>query len=170
LRRRGTGVICGHAQHPEEPRFRRIFAAQVVALLGTGLLTDGLGLLAYDLAGAAAGMVLGTAYTVKMVAYVGLSPVAQAVVQRLPRKAVLIGADLVRAGVALCLPFVTDLWQVYALIFVLQAASATFTPAFQETIPDILIDEGDYTPRQSHEQRPHCSASTASSRYGPAIC
>jgi MFS family permease len=125
--------------------FARLFAAQVVALLGTGLLTVGLGLLAYDLAGAAAGLVLGVAYTVKMVAYVGLSPVAQAVVQRLPRKAVLIGADLVRAGVALCLPFVTDLWQVYALIFVLQAASATFTPAFQAVIPDILTDEGDYT-------------------------
>ncbi|MBE0453918.1 MAG: MFS transporter [Roseovarius sp.] len=125
--------------------FARLFAAQVVALLGTGLLTVGLGLLAYDLAGAAAGLVLGVAYTVKMVAYVGLSPVAQALVQRLPRKAVLIAADLIRAGVALCLPFVTDLWQVYALIFVLQAASATFTPAFQAVIPDILTDEGDYT-------------------------
>jgi MFS family permease len=125
--------------------FARLFAAQVVALLGAGLLSVGLGLLAYDLAGAAAGMVLGTAYTVKMVAYVGLSPIAQAVVQRLPRKAVLIGADLIRAGVALCLPFVTDLWQVYALIFVLQAASATFTPAFQAVIPDILTDERDYT-------------------------
>ncbi len=125
--------------------FVRLFAAQVVALLGTGLLTVGLGLLAYDMAGAAAGLVLGVAYTVKMVAYVGLSPVAQAVVQRLPRKAVLIAADLIRAGVALCLPFVTDLWQVYVLIFVLQAASATFTPAFQAVIPDILTDEGDYT-------------------------
>jgi hypothetical protein len=39
-----------------------------VALLGTGLLTVGLGLLAYDLAGARAGVVLGTAYTIKMVA------------------------------------------------------------------------------------------------------
>ncbi|MBC7131589.1 MAG: MFS transporter [Roseovarius sp.] len=125
--------------------FARLFAAQVVALLGTGLLTVGLGLLAYDLAGAQAGLVLGIAFTVKMVAYVCLSPVAQALVQRSPRKAVLIGADLLRAGVALCLPFVTDLWQVYTLIFVLQAASATFTPAFQAVIPDILTDEGDYT-------------------------
>ncbi|HAW47804.1 MAG TPA: MFS transporter, partial [Roseovarius sp.] len=67
----------------------RLFAAQVVALIGTGLLTVALGLLAYDLAGAQAGLVLSTAYTIKMVAYVGLSPVAQALVQRLPRKAVL---------------------------------------------------------------------------------
>ncbi|GAW33068.1 major Facilitator Superfamily protein [Roseovarius sp. A-2] len=125
--------------------YARLFAAQVVALVGTGLLTVALGLLAYDFAGDRAGLVLGTAYTIKMVAYVGLSPVAQVVVQRLPRKAVLIGADLIRAGVALCLPFVSDLWQVYGLIFVLQAASATFTPAYQAVLPDVLPEERDYT-------------------------
>jgi hypothetical protein len=31
------------------------------------------------------------------------------------------------------------------LIFLLQAASAGFTPTFQATIPDILPDEKDYT-------------------------
>lgn len=50
-----------------------------------------------------------------------------------------------RAAVALCLPFVTEVWQIYLLIFVLQAASAGFTPTFQATIPDILPDEEDYT-------------------------
>ena len=64
---------------------------------------------------------------------------------RLPRKALLIGADLIRAAVALCLPFIDAIWQVYLLIFILQAASATFTPAFQATIPDILDDEAEYT-------------------------
>ena len=127
------------------PTFRALFSAQVIALVGTGLLTVGLGLLAYDLAGERAGVVLGMALTLKMVAYVGLSPVAQAVATRLPRKAVLVGADVVRALVALCLPFVSEVWQIYALIFVLQSASATFTPAFQATIPDVLPDEGDYT-------------------------
>jgi MFS family permease len=36
-------------------------------------------------------------------------------------------------------------WQVYVLIFVLQAASAAFTPTFQATIPDLLPEENDYT-------------------------
>lgn len=125
--------------------FRRLFAAQVVALMGTGLLTVALGLLAFDLAGDAAGAVLGTAYTIKMIAYVGLSPIAGAIAARLPRKQVLIGMDLVRAAVALCLPFVDAIWQIYVLIFLLQSASATFTPAFQAVIPDILTNEGDYT-------------------------
>ncbi|MCP3972402.1 MAG: MFS transporter [Rhodobacteraceae bacterium] len=125
--------------------YRRLFVAQIVALLGTGLLTIALGLTAYDLAGDKAGQVLGLALTIKMVAYVGLSPVAAALVARLDRRAVLIGADLLRAGAALCLPFIDAAWQIYALIFVLQAASATFTPTFQAAIPDVLPDEADYT-------------------------
>ncbi|WP_343079028.1 MFS transporter [Ostreiculturibacter nitratireducens] len=125
--------------------YARLFLAQVVALLGTGLLTVALGLLAYAIAGERAGAVLGTALAIKMVAYVALAPISQAAAARLPRKAVLVGADLVRAAVAMCLPFVDEVWQVYALIFVLQAASATFTPAFQATIPDILPREEDYT-------------------------
>jgi hypothetical protein len=40
---------------------------------------------------------------------------------------------------------VTQIWQVYVLIFVLQSASAAFTPTFQATIPDVLPDEHDYT-------------------------
>ncbi|WP_046470272.1 MFS transporter [Allosalinactinospora lopnorensis] len=125
--------------------YRHLFAAQLVALVGTGLATVALGLLAYDIAGASAGAVLGAAMTIKMVAYVGVSPLVGAVADRLPRRAFLVSTDLLRAGVALCLPFVDSVWQVYVLIFLLQAASASFTPTFQATIPDVLPDERDYT-------------------------
>ena len=125
--------------------FRHLFAAQLVALFGTGLATVALGLLAWQLAGADAGLVLGTALAIKMIAYVTLAPVAAALAERLPRRAFLVALDLIRAGVVLFLPFVTEVWQVYVLIFVLQAASAGFTPAFQATIPDVLPDERDYT-------------------------
>jgi len=125
--------------------YRHLFAAQVVALLGTGLATVALGLLAFDLAGYNAAMVLGTVFTIKMVAYVGIAPIAGAFANRVPRRAFLVALDLVRAGVALCLPFITEIWQVYVLIFVLQSASAAFTPTFQATIPDVLPDEARYT-------------------------
>ncbi|MFF0815392.1 MFS transporter [Rhodococcus sp. NPDC003318] len=125
--------------------FRRLFAAQIVALVGTGLLTVALGLLAYDLAGRDAGAVLGTALAIKMVAYVAVAPVITAVTDRVPRKVLLVSADAIRASVALALPLIGHVWQIYVLIFVLQAASATFTPTFQSVIPSILEDEGDYT-------------------------
>lgn len=127
------------------PTFRHLFAAQLVALLGTGLATVALGLLAWRLAGDNAGAVLGTALAIKMVAYVTLAPVAAAIAERLPRRAFLVALDLIRAGVIACLPFVDQVWQVYVLIFALQAASAGFTPAFQAVIPDVLKDEEDYT-------------------------
>ena len=127
------------------PTYARLFIAQVIALIGTGLLTVALGLLAFDIAGSDAGVVMGLAMTIKMVAYVAVSPIMTAVVARLPRKLVLIGADLIRAGIAMTLPFVTEAWQVYLLIFVLQSASATFTPTFQAIIPSVLPDEGEYT-------------------------
>lgn len=127
------------------PAYRTLFTAQVVALLGTGLLTVALGLLAFELAGAQAGAVLGTALTIKMVAYVGVAPLMAALVERIPRKGVLIGADLVRAAIALGLPFIDQVWQIYVLVFVLQSASATFTPAFQALIPVVLPEERDYT-------------------------
>lgn len=127
------------------PTFRHMFAAQLVALVGTGLATVALGLLAWDLAGEDAGAVLGTALAIKMVAYVTLAPIAAAVAERLPRRAFLVALDLIRAGVIAFLPFVDQVWQVYVLIFALQAASAGFTPAFQAVIPGVLKDEGNYT-------------------------
>ncbi|MHA0319767.1 MFS transporter [Sphingomonas melonis] len=122
-----------------------MFLAQIIALVGTGLATVALGLLAYDIAGGSAGAVLGTALAIKMVAYIGVAPIAGAFANRVPRRALLVGMDAIRAGVAICLPFVNQVWQVYILIFVLQSASAAFTPTFQATIPDVLPEERDYT-------------------------
>lgn len=125
--------------------YRHLFFAQVVALLGTGLATVALSLLAFDLAGGEAGQVLGTAMAIKMVAYVSIAPLASALAQNIPRRVLLVSLDLVRAATALALPFVTEIWQVYVVIAVLQSASAAFTPTFQSTIPDTLPDEDDYT-------------------------
>ncbi len=127
------------------PTYRRLFAAQVIALAGTGLSTIALALLAYDLAGGTAGVVLGTALALKMVAYVGIAPLVGGFAHRLPRRRLLVALDVARAGFVLCLPFVTEIWQIYLLIFLLNACSAGFTPTFQATIPDVLPDEAQYT-------------------------
>ncbi|MFL6812885.1 MAG: MFS transporter [Bradyrhizobium sp.] len=125
--------------------YRHLFAAQVIALIGTGLMTVALGLLAFAIAGDRAGAVLGTALAIKMIAYVGIAPVAGSLAGYVPRRPFLVAMDLVRASVAVALPFVTEVWQIYVLIFLLQSASAAFTPTFQATIPDVLREEADYT-------------------------
>ncbi|MEV7794917.1 MFS transporter [Streptomyces sp. NPDC087512] len=145
--------------------YRRLFSAQVIALFGTGLTTVALGLLAYDLAGPDAGMVLGTALTVKMVMYVVIAPLAAAYVDRFPRRTLLVLLDVVRGAVVLALPLVTEVWHVYVLIGLLQAASAAFTPTFQAVIPDIVTDESAYTRALSASQ----VASTMESLLSPVL-
>ncbi|WP_079403992.1 MFS transporter [Streptomyces sp. 3211] len=125
--------------------YRRLFTAQVLALVGTGLATVALSLLAYDLAGDDASAVLGTALAIKMVAYVTIAPVIGALADRIPRRTLMTAMDLTRAGAAAALPFVTEIWQIHVMVFLLQAASAAFTPTFQATVPAILPAERDYT-------------------------
>ena len=83
------------------------------------MITVALGLLAFKIAGGKAGAVLGTALAIKMMAYVRVAPVVGGFANRLPRRAFLVSMDLTRAAVAIALPFVDRVWQVYVLIFVL---------------------------------------------------
>ncbi|WP_426500509.1 MFS transporter [Streptomyces sp. D54] len=145
--------------------YRRLFSAQIIALFGTGLATVALGLLAYDLAGPSAGAVLGTALTIKMVMYVVIAPIAAAYVDRLPRRTLLTLLDGVRAVVVLALPFVTEVWHIYLLVGLLQAASAAFTPTFQAVIPDIVTEESAYVRALSASQ----VASTMESLLSPVL-
>jgi len=132
--------------------YRHLLAAHIIALLGTGFTSIALALLAWDLAGDNAGVVLGTALALKMVAYVGIAPIVGAFAYRLPRRTMLVSLDLARAACVLALPFITDIWQIYLVIFVLNACSAGFTPTFQATIPDILPDEKAYTRALSYSR------------------
>jgi len=125
--------------------YRHLLMAQVSALLGTGIMTVALSLLAYRLAEGNAGAVLGTALACKMVAYVGVAPIAGALVCRVSRRVWLVVLDVVRAAIVMVLPFVDQAWQIYVLIFFLSACSAASTPVFQAIIPDVLPDEDDYT-------------------------
>jgi hypothetical protein len=79
--------------------YRHLFLAQVIAMVGTGLTTVALALLAHDLAAGQAGVVLGTALAIKMVAYVGIALLVGAYAARLPRRWLLVSLDLLRAAV-----------------------------------------------------------------------
>lgn len=128
-----------------QPAFRHLFSAQITSLIGTGLTTVALSLLAYDLAGDDAGRVLGSILVLKMLAYLVIAPMAGGTAHLLPRRMWLVGLDVLRAGIVLCLPFVDQVWQIFVLVFVANAASAAFTPVFQAIIPEILPDEKAYT-------------------------
>lgn len=122
----------------------RLLAAQIISLIGSGVSSVCLALLAYNLAGNNAGMVLSIAFAIKMVAYIGLAPLFGAIAHRLPKKHTLIILDIARALLFLCLPFVTHVWQVYGLMFAINACSAGFSPLFQSTLPTVLPNKHQY--------------------------
>ncbi len=129
----------------KNPAYRWLFSAQVIGLVGSGLATVALGLLAFELAGGNAGEVLGVVLGLKVATYAVVSPVVAAWGSNIPRKQLLIAMDVIRALAIGSIVFVDSVWQIYVLIVIVSAASAGFTPAFQALIPDIFEDVETYT-------------------------
>ena len=128
------------------PPFRTLFAAQVLSLMAIGLMTVGMSLAAYRIGGAAAaGQILGFLLAVKMVAYVGVAPLAQALFAGLGRKRTMMGLDLTRMALLLPMAFATETWHIAALALAFFAVSAAFTPLFQSVIPDVLPQDRTYS-------------------------
>ena len=120
------------------PAFRNLFAAQIIALIGTGLTTIALALLAFELAGNQAGIVLGTALAIKMIAYVFISPLITGLIGNNYKKLYLILFDLMRAFAVFLLFIVNFISQIYLIIFFLNALSAGFIHIYQSVTSDIL--------------------------------
>jgi MFS transporter, NRE family, putaive nickel resistance protein len=124
--------------------FARLYLAQTSNLLGDALVWVAVALLAFELAGDRAAAVLGIALTMRVAAFVLLSPFAGALADRMSRKALLVGALVARMVVLLLLAGVGEVWQVYALMFALNALTAFFTPTYQATIPAVTGGGSDY--------------------------
>lgn len=134
------------------PLFRRLFGAQVLALLGMGLTTVALALLVYELDSGSAGLVLGGALGLKMAIKMIAAPIAGAYANRVPRRAFLAAIDVVRALLVGLYPFVDSAWQVFVLVSLIAVAEGAFNPVFQATIPDVLEDEETYTKALSYNR------------------
>jgi MFS family permease len=77
----------------------------------------------------------------EIVPVIVIAPVAGVVIDRLPRKAVLIASDLARAALVLALLATTELWQIYAIVALLAATATFFNPAVSATLPTLLDAE-----------------------------
>src|SRR5437762_12646631 len=122
--------------------FRLLFSAQIISLLGSGVTTVGLALFAYQLTrGASATAVIGNALTLRILAFLLFSQPAGVIADRVSKKRILIAADVIRFALLALFPFITSVWQIYALIFAINAVTAFFTPTFESSIPEIVGGE-----------------------------
>jgi MFS transporter, NRE family, putaive nickel resistance protein len=119
----------------ENPVFARLYFAQTINLVGDALTWLGLALLAFELAGEQSGSILAGALTLRVTAFVLLSPIAGAIADRIDRKRILVITHLARMLIVCLLPFVTQVWQIYAIVLALNAFYAFFTPTYTATIP-----------------------------------
>ena len=125
------------------PVFAKLYTAQTTSLLGDALTWVGLALVAFELAGEGSAVVLSGALTLRVTAFVLLAPLAGAIADRFDRKKIMVVTHLSRMTIVGLLPFVTQIWQIYTLIFALNIFNAFFTPTYQATIP-LVTGENDY--------------------------
>jgi NRE family putative nickel resistance protein-like MFS transporter len=121
-----------------DANYLRLFFAHVASLLGSGVTSVALAVLAYELTGSNAAVVLGTALMVRILAFVTLSPVAGVLADRVDRRRLLVAADLLRVGLLALFPFVTTVQQIYLLIFAINAVTAFFTPTYEASLPEVV--------------------------------
>lgn len=117
---------------------RRLWGGTVVSLFGDWFNTLALYRLVLDLTGSETA--LGGVFLTKMLPLALASPIAGVLADRLDRRRLMIGADVVRAVIVLGFLFIDDagdLWLLYVLAAAQIAVSATFTPAKNAVLPII---------------------------------
>jgi MFS family permease len=120
-----------------QPAYRRLFVARTVSQWGDAFNVVALALLVYELTGS--GLGVSGVVIAEILPVLVLAPVAGALIDRLPRVRVMVVADLVRALLALALPFVdTSVVAVYAVALGLSAGAVFFNPAAQSVLPAIV--------------------------------
>ena len=124
-----------------ERDFALLFTGIAVSMIGDGITLVALAWQVYDLSNVPTALsVVGLAWTVPMVALLLFGGV---LADRIPRKRLLIAADLIRAGslASIGLLSVTgalELWHVVVLVIPFGIGEALFGPAWEATIPEVV--------------------------------
>lgn len=122
------------------PEFRRLFAAHSISRAGDAFNTVALVILVFDLTGSGLGVAGTVAFEVLPILLLG--PLAGLVVDRYPRRWVMVVADLARAILALLVAVVGDsVILAYGVAFGLSAFGQLFNPAASSAVPDLVPEE-----------------------------
>jgi MFS family permease len=118
--------------------FQRLFWAHALSLIGTGITSVALGLLAHELVGASASVVLGMTLTIRIIVIVTCAPWVGGIAERFGSRTTLLASDFMRAFVVIGFFYVEAVWQIYTLAFILNLGSAVFTPVYKALIPGMV--------------------------------
>lgn len=120
--------------------FRRLFLAHSVSRAGDAFNTVALVVLVFQLTGSGIGVAGAVIFEVLPV--LALGPVAGLAADRLPRRRLMVGADLFRAAVALVLVLLSgSVGVAYAVAFGLSAGAVVFNPAAGSLLPEVVGED-----------------------------
>ena len=119
--------------------FFPLWLGQLVSNFGDTLNYVALVVLVYRLSGS--GLAVSLTVILEIVPVLLLAPFAGVVIDRLPRRAILVVSELVRAGLIGLLILATQTWQVYGIVAGLTAAGVFFNPTLQAVIPQVVEPE-----------------------------
>ncbi len=120
--------------------FRRLFLAHSISRAGDTFNTVALVVLVFQLTGSGLGVAGTVAFEVLPILLLG--PVLGVVVDRYPRRSLMVAADLARGVVALLLALVGDsVVLAYGVAFGLSALTQVFNPAASSIVPDVVAPD-----------------------------
>ncbi len=122
--------------------FAKLYMAQTISLIGDAFTWVGLALLAYQIDKERSAVILATALTMRVTAFIIFSPFAGVLADKVDRKKILYITHFIRMGIICCLPFIKAEWHIYVLVFFLNVFNAFFTPTYRAVVPQII--EGKY--------------------------
>jgi MFS family permease len=127
------------------PEFLKLWGAQVVSSTGDWLSRLATLTLIAKLSSVehaiGVGLLYGLEYSLRTLPTAIFGALAGPLADRLPRRFLMIGADLLRAGIVLCLLLVRepeDLWLLYTLIFLQMSVSIFFDSARSAALPNTV--------------------------------
>ncbi|HYM63109.1 MAG TPA: MFS transporter [Gaiellaceae bacterium] len=123
----------------EAAGFRRLFLATFASSIGTWLAFVALVVDVYDRTGDAnwvSALLIADFLPIVLVGIL-LGPL----IDRLPRRNILVAADILRAGVFCVLPFATSAAQIVGLALIIGIATSLFRPAVFAGLPNLVADD-----------------------------
>lgn len=132
-------VLRSYVDVARSPAYFPLWLGQLVSNFGDTLHYIALVVLVFELTGRGAAVALLVA--VEIVPVLLLGPLAGVVIDRFDRKAVLIGADLFRAGLVASLVWPQGVWHAYVVAAGLAAGNTFFNPTVQAVIPAITTPD-----------------------------
>ncbi len=124
----------------EAPGFRRLFLATLTSSVGTYLAVVALTIHVYEESGGNANWV-GALLIADFLPVIVIGLVFGPLLDRLPRRGILVTADLFRAAIFCVLPFAEGPAQIVALALLVGIATSFFRPAVFAGLPNLVPDE-----------------------------